>query len=81
MKRTTIFAALGVAVAAIGISIAPSAAADTSCQQVGAATVCGQGNVRGGAQSAGPSGSGAGAGSGGCTNVYGGYQNCNIGGH
>ena len=86
MMRTTIFAALGVAVAAIGISVAPSAAADTAnCQQVGAATICGQGNVRGGAQSAGPSGHGSGpsgpaAGpSGGCSNAYGAYQNCNVG--
>lgn len=77
MKRTTIFAALGVAVAAIGISIAPSAAADTAnCQQIGAATVCGQGNVRGAPQGAGPSGPGSGP-SGGCTNAYGTYQNCN----
>ena len=107
MKRATIFAAVGVAVAAIGISVAPSAAADTAnCQQVGAATICGQGNVRGGAQYVGPSGPAAGpsnpasgpsgpaagpsgpaagpcggaAGpSGGCSNVYGAYQNCNVG--
>jgi hypothetical protein len=79
MKRTTVFAAMGAAVAAIGISIAPSAVADpTSCQQVGAATVCGQGNVRGGPQYAGPGGpSGPGPGlAGGCTNAYGAYQNC-----
>ena len=77
MKYTTVFAALGVAVAAIGIGVAPSAAADpSSCQQVGAATVCGQGNVRGGPQYTGPSGPALGT-SGGCTNVYGGYRNCN----
>jgi hypothetical protein len=79
MKRTTVFTALGVAVAAIGIGIAPSAAADTAnCQQIGAATVCGQGNIRGGAQYAGPSGPGSGP-SGGCTNAYGAYQNCQAG--
>jgi hypothetical protein len=77
MKHTTVFAALGVAVAAIGISVAPTAAADpASCQQIGAATICGQGVVRGGAPNAGPSGPTSG-GFGRCTNAYGGYQNCN----
>jgi len=79
-KNTTVLAALGTGVAAIAISIAPSAAADpANCQNVGGATVCGQGTVRGGNLSAGPSGPAAGPAIGGCTNVYGGYQNCNSG--
>lgn len=53
-KTTTVLAALAIGAAAIGVSIAPPAAADPSnCQNVGGTTVCGQGDVRGGGQSAG----------------------------
>ena len=49
---TTVLVAAAIGAAAIGIGIAPPAAADTSnCQQVGASTVCGQGDVRGADQS------------------------------
>ena len=81
-NTTTVFAALAIGVAAIGISVAPSAAADNSsnCQAVGAATVCGQGTVRGGGQSAGPSNSSAQVpAGGGCQTPYGSYENCHTG--
>jgi hypothetical protein len=68
-----------VAAVTIGVSVAPSAAADPNCQTVGAATVCGQGTVSGGNQSgnaplapAPPTGGPAG----GCTNAFGAYQRC-----
>jgi hypothetical protein len=79
MQRTTTgLAALTIAAAAIAISIAPPAAADSSrnCQTSGAVTLCAQGGVRGvGGQSVAPGG-------GvvwplGCTTQYGTYQNCN----
>lgn len=81
MKNTTVLAAFAIGVAAIGISIAPSAAADPSnCQTVGATTLCGQGDVRGGGQSAGASNSRVPAPvGGGCLTPYGNYQNCNVG--
>jgi hypothetical protein len=85
MKKTgTVLAAMAIGAAAIGISLAPSAAGDPSnCQTVGAATVCGQGDVRGGGQSAGapnvPAPTGAPAG-GGCRTPYGTYQNCRLSG-
>ena len=70
-----------VAAAAIGISVAPPAAADpTNCQTVGGTTVCGQGGVGGGGQSATPAAPAPHSGAGGCTNPYGGYQNCHNGG-
>jgi hypothetical protein len=71
-KTTAVFLASGALT--IGISLAPMAGADTSsCQQIGAATVCGQGGVNSsGGQSAGSAGAGPQA----CTNQYGGYQNC-----
>jgi CubicO group peptidase (beta-lactamase class C family) len=53
-NTTTVLAALAIGLAAIGISIAPSAAADndsSNCQTIGAATMCGQGGVRGGGPS------------------------------
>ena len=66
------------AATAIGISVAAPAAADSSdCQQVGATTVCGQGTVTGGGQSAAPAAPAVPPmGGGGCTNAYGSYQNC-----
>jgi hypothetical protein len=80
-KITTVFAALTIGAAAIGISIAPpAAAAPSNCQTVGATVVCGQGNVSGGGQSAGaPNGPVSAPVGGGCQNAYGGYQNCNVG--
>jgi hypothetical protein len=79
MKETTsvLVLAIGAVTIGIGIGVAPSAGADPSnCQQVGAATVCGQGSVNSGGQ---PAASPPGAGSPGsaCTNAYGGFQNCN----
>ena len=68
-----------IAVAAIGISIAPPAAADPSkdCQQVGATTVCGQGTVSGGAdQSAAPTAPADSPSVGSCSTPYGTYQRC-----
>jgi hypothetical protein len=77
-KITTVVAAMAIGAAAIGIGIAPSAAADpNNCQNVGGATVCGQGNVRGGNQSAAPNGAAGAPGGGGCLNAYGTYQSCN----
>jgi len=79
MKKTTTVLVLAIGAATIGISVAPLAAADPSnCQQVGSATVCGQGSVRGGGQPGGGSNPQVPAPTGGgCTNAYGGYQNCN----
>jgi hypothetical protein len=51
-KTTAVLAALAIGAAAIGISIAPPAAADPSCQDIGATTVCAQGTVNAGDQSA-----------------------------
>jgi hypothetical protein len=78
MKKTTnVLAALAIGAAAIGISIAPSAAADpNNCQTVGGATVCSQGG-----QSAAPNGPAAGPpGVNSCLNAFGTYQRCNRGG-
>lgn len=75
MKKTSTVLVLAIGAVTIGISVAPAAGADTSsCRQVGAATVCGQG-VNTGGQPAGPA-AGAGQPGSGCTNAYGGYQNC-----
>jgi hypothetical protein len=80
-KTTTVLAAVTIGAAAIGISIAPpAAAAPSNCQTVGGTTVCGQGNVRGASQSArAPNGPVPAPVGGGCQNAYGGYQNCNVG--
>ena len=76
MKKTTTVLVLAIGVT-IGISVAPLAGADTSnCQQLGAATVCGQGAITNGGQRATPP-PGAQPPGGGCTNAYGAYQNCN----
>ena len=73
MKKTRNVLVLAIGVT-IGISVAPLAGADpTNCQQVGAATVCGQGSVNSGGQ---PAGTHGGAGPQACTNVYGAYQHC-----
>lgn len=79
--KTTVFPALAIAIAAIGISAPPSAAAvdSSTCQTVGGATVCGQGEVRSGGPSAGLSGPVYSPGVGGCLTPYGTYQNCNAG--
>ena len=55
MKKTTsVLAALAIGAAAIGISVAPPAAADQSnCKTDGGTTICGQGNVRAGGESGG----------------------------
>jgi hypothetical protein len=75
MKTTGVLAALAIGATAIGISIAPPAAADPSdfCQQVGSATVCGQGGVNSGGQPAAP---GAGPPRRGCLTPYGTYRSC-----
>lgn len=89
MKKTTaVLAALAIGAAAIGISIAPPAAADPSCQDIGATTVCAQGTVNAGDQSAdntvgldpapnSVAGPFADFYTGGCQTPYGTYQNCN----
>jgi hypothetical protein len=78
MKKTTTVLVLAIGAVTIGISVAPLAGADPSfCEQVGATTVCGQGGVNSGGQPQVPP-PGAGRPRGGCTNMYGGYQNCNI---
>jgi hypothetical protein len=80
MRKPTSVLVLAIGAATIGISLAPLAGADTgsSCQTVDNTTVCGQGGVRtGGGPPAGASVPAPPTG-GGCTNVYGGYQNCNI---
>jgi hypothetical protein len=78
MKKTTTVLVLAIGAATIGISVAPLAGADPSnCQQFGASTICGQGAVHGGG---GPPAAGSSVPpptGGGCTNAYGGYQNCN----
>jgi hypothetical protein len=72
MKMT--ISVLALAICAVTISVAPLAGADpNNCQTFGAATVCGQGGVNNsGGQPAAPPGAGPNS----CTNVYGGYQNC-----
>ena len=83
MKRTTTFlAAVSIGAAATGIITAPLAAADSGgCQTIGASTVCGQGDVKGGDQPAGaPSAPAPDAGGGGCLTPYGTYQNCGTNG-
>jgi hypothetical protein len=84
MKKTcsVLAAAVAIGSTAIGITIAPPAAADptSNCQTVGGSTVCAQGgDVRGGKSGVSP-GPASGSRGGGCTNAYGSYQNCN-GGH
>jgi len=78
----TVLAALAIAAAAIGMGMAPPAAADPSnCQTIGATTVCGQGDVRAG-EPAEPSNAPVPAPpEGGCQTPYGGYQNCIAGGN
>jgi hypothetical protein len=80
MRTTIVLAALAVGAAAIGIGIAPPAAADPSsnCQTIGASTVCGQGGITGGGGASAAPGGGAAPSGGGCVNAYGGYQNCNV---
>jgi hypothetical protein len=93
-KITRVVAAMAIGATAIGIGIAPPAAAD-NCQTVGAATICGQGGATNGGSSAGaanapaqgPASGGPGAAnapaqgpaSGGCLTPYGTYQQCNAG--
>jgi hypothetical protein len=77
MKKTAAFLVLATGAAAIGISVAPLAPADpTTCETVGATTVCGQGSVNDGGGSAPPPAAPAPT-PGGCTTPYGTYQNCN----
>ncbi|HME50570.1 hypothetical protein [Mycobacterium sp.] len=77
MKKTTAVLVLACAATTIGISIAPLAGADTTnCETVGGTTLCGQGEVRG--EGAAPEASVPGRATGGCSNAYGGYQNCNV---
>jgi hypothetical protein len=81
MKRITrVVAAMAIGATAIGIGIAPPAAAD-NCQTVGAATICGQGSPTNGSSSAGAANAPAqgGPASGGCVTPYGTYQQCNAG--
>ena len=80
-KITRVVAAMAIGAAAIGIGIAPPAAADTSnCQTVGASTICGQGGVTNRGPSASPSNAPVQApASGGCLTPYGTYQSCNAG--
>jgi hypothetical protein len=70
---------MAIGAAAIGIGIAPPAAADTTnCQTMGAATICGQVGLTNGGPSAGASNAPAqGPASGGCLTPYGTYQSCN----
>ena len=84
MKKPTTVLVLAIGAVTIGISVAPLAGADPSnCQQFGAATVCAQGGVKSGGQGVNSGGQPpvpapiAGPAAGGCTNAYGGYQNCN----
>jgi hypothetical protein len=78
-KITRVVAAMAIGATAIGIGIAPPAAAD-NCQTVGAATICGQGGATNGGSSAGASNAPAqGPASGGCLTPYGTYQQCNAG--
>jgi hypothetical protein len=71
--RCLIGAFVAVAATAVGVGGASLATADPSnCQQVGATVVCGQGGVT---SAPGHNGVMAPFG-GGCTNPYGGYQNC-----
>jgi hypothetical protein len=76
-KTTAVLATLAIGAAAIGISIAPSAAADPQCQDIGATTVCAQGTVGPGDPSAdstaGPLGD---PNTNGCLTPYGTYQRC-----
>ena len=84
-KITRVVAAMAIGATAIGIGIAPPAAAD-NCQTVGAATICGQGGATNGGSSAGASNAPPqgpqgpqGPASGGCLTPYGTYQQCNAG--
>lgn len=84
-KTTTVLAALAIGAAAVGISIAPLAAAgdsDSNCQSVGDVTVCAQGgDVRGGDLDPAPTDLFWGPpDDGGCLTPYGTYQNCGTGG-
>jgi len=78
-KITRVVAAMAIGATAIGIGIAPPAAAD-NCQTVGAATICGQGGAANGGSPAGAANAPAqGPVSGGCVTPYGTYQQCNAG--
>jgi hypothetical protein len=78
-KITRVAAAMAVGATAIGIGIAPPAAAD-NCQTVGAATICGQGGATNqGSPAGGANAPAQGPGSGGCLTPYGTYQQCNAG--
>ena len=83
-KITRVVAAMAIGAAAIGVGIAPSAAADPNpnCQNVGGSTVCAQGgDVRSPGQSVAPPAPVAGPpGVGGCLTPYGTYQSCGTGG-
>jgi hypothetical protein len=82
MRTTIVLAALAIGAATIGTSVAAPAGADPSnnCQTTGGVTVCAQGgDTGGGSQSAATAVPRAGGGSGGCSNAYGNYQNCNTG--
>lgn len=76
---------LTVAAAAVGISVAAPAAADSSpnvCQDTGGATVCAQGSINGAVGSQFVQAPGAGGippySGGSCATPYGTYQNCII---
>jgi hypothetical protein len=82
MRTKIVLAALAVGAATIGTSLAPQAAADTTCQTTGngSVTVCAQGSPNNSGPSAAPTVTAPGNSPGGCTNAYGGYQNCQRGG-
>jgi hypothetical protein len=74
---------LTVAAAALGMSVAAPAAADSSsniCQDTGGATVCAQGSINGAVGGQSIEAPGAGGippySGGSCTTAYGTYQNC-----
>jgi hypothetical protein len=84
-KTTAVLAAPASGAAALGISIAPPAAAEPQCQDIGATTVCAQGSVGAGDQSADSTvgtdqsvdiGPVPDLSDGGCLTPYGTYQNC-----
>jgi hypothetical protein len=75
-RKYTMGALTAIAAVTIGMSVAPSAAADPShCQTGPATTACG---TNGGSSSTGASSAPAAPANhgGGCTNEYGGYQRC-----
>jgi hypothetical protein len=77
-RRYVMGALAAVAAATIGMSVAPSAAADPShCQTSPATTACGLGGASDGGPSAGSSTASTPQSHGsGCSNDYGGYQHC-----